>query len=156
MTEVASQGDISYGDELWIGPVTGTTGGTVATWTQIYGVEEVGMPEKTPDDVDFTHQQSPGRSKETKPGLLAAADWSQDLQFWPAHASQILLDALATLTEAGTPEDVYFEFNVGGMRRTYRGYVNTFVPSGTVGDKRMAALSGKIFERISPNPREVA
>lgn len=151
-TEIASQADISYQDELWIG----RTSGSQTTWTQILGVEEIGMPEKAPDDVDVTHQQSPGRSKETIPGLLAAADWSQDLQFWPGHASQVMLDELATLTEAGTPEYISIEFNVGGLRRTYRGYVSTFTPTGSVGDKRTASLAAKIFERITPNPRTVA
>ena len=153
MVEVASQVDIGWQDEMWIGR-TPSAGGAI-TWTQILGVEEVAMPEKTPDDVDVTHMQSPGRSRETIPGLLAAVDWTQDMQFWPDHASQILLDELAELTEAGTPEDVQVEFVVGGMRRTYRGYVNAFTPSGSVGDKRTVSLAMKIFQRLA-NSRVVA
>ncbi|WP_139218093.1 hypothetical protein [Paracoccus aminovorans] len=66
----------------------------------------------------MTHMQSPGRNRETIPGLMSAADWSQDLQYWLTHASQVMLDDLATLTEIGEKEDVLVEFNVGGLRRT--------------------------------------
>lgn len=154
MPEVASQADISYQDEIFIGRFA--TGGGTPTFTQIFGVETLNPPEKVPDDVDVTHQQSPGRSRETIPGLMSVADWSGELQFWPGHASQIMLDELATLTETGSHEDVLVEFVVGGMRRTYRGYVNAFTPTGTVGDKRMASLSMKIFERQASNIRVVA
>lgn len=147
--EVASQADIGWQDELWIG----RTVAEVTTWTQILGVETLGTPERTPEEVDVTHMQSPGRTRETIPGLLTSADWSQELQYWPAHESQELLETLAGLTETGEKEDVLVEFGVGGVRRTYRGYVNTFTPSSTVGDKRMVALGMKIFERITPNPR---
>lgn len=149
MVEAVSQADISYQDELWIG--RGLTGSTV--WTQILGVETVGMPEKTPEEIDVTHQQSPGRTRETIPGLLTSADMAQEMQFWPEDDSQILVDELATLTEAGNKEDIYVEFVVGGLRRTYRGYVNTYGPSGTVGEKRMANTSFKLFERLPTNPR---
>lgn len=151
MVEVASQAGISYQDEVWIGR---TVAGEIQ-WTQLLGVETVGMPEKTPEELDATHQQSPGRTRETIPGMLTSADMSQELQYWPLHASQILADELAALTEAGTKEDVNFEFGVGGLRRTYRGYVNTFIPSGTVGEKRMVTLNMKIFERLPTNPRVV-
>lgn len=154
MVEIASQADVAWNDELWIGPIG--SGTTVTAWTQILGVEEVAMPEKTPDDVDVTHMQSPGRSRESIPGLLAVADFSQELQFWDGHASQVLLDSLAALTEAGNPELIRVEMKVGSLRRTYRGYVETFNPQGSVGDKRMATLTMKLFERVTPNPRVVS
>lgn len=150
MVEVASQVDISYQEELWIGRQTAGTG--PFTYTQILGVETVAMPERTPDEIEVTHQQSPGRTREMIAGLMSAADYSQELQFWPEHASQVALMALADLTEAGTIEHVHISMVVGGIQRTYRGYVNNFIPSGTVGDKRMASVSFKIFERISPEP----
>lgn len=150
MVEVASQADIGYQDELWIGRKA--SGGSTWTYTQILGIETVGMPERTPDDIDTTHQQSPGRTRETIPGMMAAADYSQDLQFWPAHASQIMLDTLAGLTEDGEAEDVRAAFVVGGMQRTYRGHVVTWTPNSPVGEKRTATLAMKIFERITPNP----
>lgn len=154
MPEVASGADVAWNDQLWIGPIGTPPGGAVVSaWAQVLGIEELNMPDKTPDDIDVTHMQSPGRTRETIPGLLAAADWSQDIQLWAGDAVQADLDALAALTEAGTPEMIRVEMNVGGYRRTYRGYVNTFDPQASVGDKRMAALSMKLFERVTPNPR---
>lgn len=149
--EIPSQAEIGYQDELWIGRTP--TGGGEETWLQILGIESLNTPEKTPEDVDVTHMQSPGRTRETIPGLLASADWSQDLQYWPGHASQVLLEELAGLTEDGDREDIHVEFIVGGIRRTYRGYVNAFTPQSSVGEKRMATLSMKIFERVTPDPR---
>lgn len=152
MAELASQAEVAWDDELWIGP-TGGANATVTEWVQIYGIETLNTPERTPDDIDVTHMQSPGRTKETIPGMMGSADWSQDLQYWPMHASQILLDDLATLTELGEFESVLIEFKVGGRRRTYRGYVNTFTPQASVGEKRMVSLTLKVFERQATNPR---
>lgn len=152
MVEIASQVGLGYQDELWIG----RTADEDTTWTQILGIETINTPEKTPEEIDVTHMQSPGRTRETIPGLLAAADWSQEIQYWPDHASQELLETLAGLTETGEHEDVMVEFVVGGIRRTYRGYVNQFTPQSSVGEKRMATLAMKIFERITPDPRPEA
>lgn len=154
MVEVASKADIGYQDELWIGPVG--AGGTVTEWTQVLGIESLNTPEKTPEDIDVTHMQSPGRSRETIPGLLAVADWSQEMQDWPTDPGQILLDELAALNEEGLREDVLFEFNVGGRRRTYRGNVSSFTLSSSIGEKRMNTMAAKVFERQATNPRTVA
>lgn len=153
MAELASQAEVAWNDELWIGR-TATSGGK-ATWTQIFGIEELNTPERTPDDIDVTHMQSPGHTRESIPGLMSIADWSQDMQYWPKHTSQVMLDTLAGLTETGKTENIMVEFGVGGIRRTYRGYVNTFTPQASVGEKRMVTLGLKIFERQATNPRVV-
>lgn len=144
--EVASRVDVAWQDELWVGRTVGAS----TTWTQILGVETVGMPEQTPEEIDVTHMQSPGRTRETLPGFLPAVDYSQDLQDWGSSEAFLqLLDDLAALTEAGTPEFVQIEMVVGARRRAYRGYVNTFTPEGAVGDKRTAAVTFKIFNRVT-------
>ena len=159
MGQTASQVDIAYDWELWIGRETGTTEAPETTWTQIFGFEALPFPEQSPEDVDVTHMQSPGRTRETIPGLLPVADWSQEKQMWPDDDGDILLDDLAGLTEAGDKEDVLFEFNLDpagtGIRRTYRGYVNSYTPTGTVGDKAMATLAVKIMERQASNSRTI-
>lgn len=156
MPQAASQVDIAYDWELWIG----RTVNAVTTWTQIHGFEALPFPEQAPEDIDVTHMQSPGLTRETIPGLLPVADWSQEKQLWPGSAGDILLSALADLTEAGNKEDVLFEFNLdpegASIRRTYRGYVNHYTPNGTVGDKAMGTLNVKIMERQPTNPRDIA
>jgi hypothetical protein len=88
------------------------------------------------------------------------ADWSQEKQYWPADAGDVVLEALAALTAAGDREIVLFEFNIDpagtSARRTYRGYVNSYIPTGAVGDKSMAGLNVKIFDRQATNPRVIA
>lgn len=159
MGQTASQVDIAYDWELWIGRETGTVEVPATTWTQIRGFEGLPFPEQVPEDVDVTHMQSPGRTRETIPGLLPVADWSQEKQLWYADDGDILLETLADLTEAGNKEDVLFEFNLDpdgtSIRRTYRGYVNSYTPTGTVGDKAMANLSVKIMERQASNTRTI-
>lgn len=155
MTQSAFAGDIAYDWEFWIGRDSG--GATV--WTQIYGFENLPFPDQVPEDVDVTHMQSPGRTRETIPGMLPVADWSQEKQLWDGDPGDTLLEELADLTAAGDRETVLMEFNVdpsgAGIRRTYRGYVNSYIPTGSVGDKSMASVSVKIMDRQPTNPRTI-
>ena len=155
MTQAASQAELAYDWELWIG----RTVASVTTWTQIYGFEALPFPEQVPEDIDVTHLQSPGRTRETIPGLIPVVDWSQEKQLWNDDGDTLLED-LAELTAAGTREDVLIEFNIdpegSGIRRTYRGYVNQFTPTGSVGEKAMATVAFKIMERQASNTRTIA
>lgn len=156
MPQTAFAGDIAYDWELWIGRED--SGGYA--WTQIFGFEALPFPEQVPEDVDVTHMQSPSRTRETIPGLLPVADWSQDKQLWEGNAGDTLLEELAALTAAGTKEDVLIEFNLNpagtSIRRTYRGYINTFTPTGNVGEKSMATVSVKILDRQDTDERTIA
>lgn len=147
--EVASQVDIAYQYEMWIGPVPGGTGVTVPDWTQVFGFETLNFPTKVPEDIDVTHMQSPGRSRETKPGLLPVGEFSQEMQRWRTDPGQNLLEELADLNEVGTPEDVLVELVIGGTRRTYRTNISSFSSGGTVGGKEMATLDAKLFNRVA-------
>lgn len=159
MAEKEFGGDITYDWELWIGRES-APGADDHAFTQIYGFESLPFPEQVPEDVDVTHLNSPGRTRETVPGLLPVADWSQEKQLWDGDAGDTILEALAALTAAGTKEDVLIEFNVdpagSSIRRTYRGYVNGYTPTGSVGDKAMASLSVKILDRQSTNARTIS
>jgi hypothetical protein len=156
MVEVASKADIGYQDELWIGRTVDET----TTWTQILGITELAAPQKVPEDIDVTHMQSPGRSRETIPGLLAIGDWSQDLQYWPGEAHDTLLEELAADTEAGERELVLIEFlfatGATPKRRTYSGYVNEYTPNASVGEVRTVTLGLKLFDRQATNDRVIA
>lgn len=147
MVEVVSEATVGWQEELWIG----RTVASITTWTQILGLEELNAPSKPPEDIDVTHMQSPGRSRETVPGLLPVGDWSQDLQYWPGSNHDVLLEELAADTEAGNRETVQFEFlfTDGGtpVRRVYSGYVNEYTPQSPLGDKRMVTLGLKLFAR---------
>jgi hypothetical protein len=155
----ASQAQVSYNDQVWIGRQTGTAEAPVTTWTQILGLEPVPFPENVPEEIDVTHQQSPGRSRETRPGLSPAVDATLEKQMWLGHAGDTLLITLADAYEGGTREDVLIEFLIDAsqpLRRTYRGHIISYIPQATVGDKRMASVGMKIFERQATNPRTIA
>ena len=154
MPQAASQAELAYDWELWIGRTVAET----TTWTQIYGFEALPFPDQVPEDIDVTHINSPGRTRETIPGLIPVVDWSQDKQLWNDDGDTLLED-LAELTAEGTRETVLMEFNVDpagtGIRRTYRGYVNSFTPTGSVGDKAMASVAFKILDRQAINTRTI-
>jgi hypothetical protein len=149
-----SQVELAYDWELWIGREVDS----IVEWTQIYGFENLPFPQQVPEDIDVTHLQSPGRTRETIPGLIPVVDWSQDKQLWNDEGDE-LLEELATLTAQGLREDVLMEFNIDpagtGLRRTYRGYVNHFTPVGNVGEKAMATVEFKILDRQSDNDRTI-
>lgn len=145
MTLKASEAQIAYDWEFWIG----RTVAEVTTWTQIYGFSSLPFPEQVPESVEVTHMQSPGRAREEIPGLLPVAEWSQEKQLWPGDDGDVLLEALAELTAAGTREDVLMEFHIlDQQRRTYRGYINSFTPTGEVGGIGMAQVNVRIFDRV--------
>jgi len=156
MAQKAFAGDIAYDWELWIG----RTVSEVTTFTQIFGFESLPFPDQMPEDQDVTHLNSPGRTRETTPGLLPVVDWTQEKQYWGGDAGDVLLATLSDLTAAGTQEHVLIEFNMDpagtSARRTYRGYVNSYTPTGTVGEKSMASLSVKILDRQASNTRTIA
>jgi hypothetical protein len=154
MPQAASQAVLAYDWEMWIGRTVAST----TTWTQIYGFEALPFPDQVPEDIDVTHLQSPGRTRETMPGLLPVVDWTQDKQLW-FDAGDDLLELLAAQTATGVREDVLIEFNLdptgSEIRRTYRGYVNSFTPTGSVGDKAMASVAIKILDRQPTNTRTI-
>ena len=158
--EVPSQADIAYQYEMWIGRTTIVETVETIVWTEILGIENLPFPTQVPEDVDVTHMKSPRRTRETIPGLLPVADATLDKQYWPESEGDILLDTLAYLTAAGTRETVLIEFSTGGAdpaaRRTYRGYINTFTPSGNIGEKAMCSVAMKILDRQATNARVIA
>jgi hypothetical protein len=154
----ASQAAISFDDQVWIGRTTIVEESPVITWTQIFGLEPVPFPENVPEEIDVTHQQSPGRSRETMPGLSPAVDATLEKQMWVGHAGDTLLAELADAYEGGTREDVLIEFMIDAtapLRRTYRGHITSYIPQATVGDKRMVSVAMKIFERQASNVRVI-
>ena len=159
MGQTASKADIAYDWELWIGRETGTEQDPETTWTQIRGFTALPFPDQQPERQDVTHMQSPGRARETIPGLLPEAEWSQEKQLWPDDDGDVLLKDLSGLTRAGTPEEVLIEFNLEpdgtSFRETFRGEVASYVPTGTVGDVAVANLSLLIRDPQATNPRVI-
>ena len=154
----ASEAAISFDDQVWIGRETGTSESPETTWTQILGLEPVPFPENVPEEIDVTHQQSPGRSRETMPGLSPAVDATLEKQMWLGSDGDTLLTTLADDYEGGEREDVLIEFMIDAatpLRRTYRGHITSFIPQATVGDKRMVSVGMKIFERQATNARVI-
>lgn len=143
MAESLSQVDIGYGTVIRLGRGAGPA------WTQIMGGEQAGVPSQPPEDIDVTHFQSPGRTRETKPGLKPVADFDLELQYWPNSPTDLLLMELADLTSAGQSEVVLLEITPnGGQTWVFQAYVNEYVPSMAVGEKQMVTARFKVMARI--------
>lgn len=145
MPEAVSQVNLGYGTVVRVGRTVGES----TVWTQIMGGEAAGVPSQPPEDIDVTHFQSPGRTRETMPGLKPVADYSLELQYWPGSATDLLLLELDELTSAGTREIVLFEITPnGGSTWTFMAYLNEYVPSSSVGEKQMVSANWKIQARV--------
>jgi len=143
MPEALSQVDIGYGTVIRVGRGLGPT------WTQIMGGEQAGVPSQPPEDIDVTHFQSPGRTRETKPGLKPVADYDLELQYWPDSETDILLRELADLTSAGEREIVLLEITPnGGSTWIFQSYLNEYVPSMSVAEKQMVTARWKVMARV--------
>lgn len=143
MPEALSQVDIGYGTVSRVGRGAGPT------WTQIMGGETAAVPSQPPEDIDVTHFQSPGRTRETMPGLKPVADYELELQYWPGSATDLLLTELADLTSAGSREIVLLEITPnGGSTWIFQAYLNEYVPSMAVGDKQMVTARWKVMARV--------
>lgn len=143
MPEQLSQVDIGYGTVVRVGR------GATPTWTQIMGGETAGIPSQPPEDIDVTHFQSPGRTRETKPGLKPVADYTLELQYWPGSDTDVLLKELADLTAQGEREIVLLEITPnGGSTWTFMSYLNEYVPSSSVAEKQMVSANWKVQARV--------
>lgn len=143
MPEQLSQVDIGYGTVIRVGR------GDPPEWTQIMGGEQAGVPSQPPEDMDVTHFQSPGRTRETKPGLKPVADYELTLQYWPGSDTDEELTELADKTSAGNREVVLLEITPnGGATWVFMAYLNEYVPSMEVGGKQMVACRWKVMARV--------
>ena len=159
MGQTSSQADIAYDWELWIGRES-APGEDDHTFTQVRGFTALPFPDQQPEREDVTHMQSPGRTRESIPGLLPEAEWSQEKQLWPDDAGDVILKELSDKTRDGEPEEVLIEFNIdpegGSFRETFRGEVSGYIPTGTVGNVAMANLSLLLRNPQATNPRVIA
>jgi hypothetical protein len=143
MPEVNSQVDIGYGSVIRVGRGSGPA------WTQLYGLETVTVPSQPPEDIDVTHQQSPGRTRETKPGMKPVADYALEMQYWPGSDTDVLLTELDVLTSEGNREIVLLEITPnGGSTWTFQAYLNEYIPSSPLGEKQMVTANWKVMARV--------
>lgn len=143
MPEMNSQVQIGYGTVIRVGR------GETPTWTQIMGGETASIPSQPPEDIDVTHFQSPGRTRETIPGLKPVADYALELQYWPGSDTDVLLTELDELTASGDREIVLLEITPnGGSTWTFQAYLNEYVPSMSVGEKQMVTANWKVMARV--------
>lgn len=144
MPEQTSQVDIGYGSVVRVG-----RGASPAVFTQLMGLETVTVPSQPPEDVDVTHQQSPGRTRETIPGLKPVADYALEMQYWPGSDTDTLLVELDEKTAQGNREIVLLEITPnGGATWTFMAYLNEYVPTSPLGEKQMVTANWKVMARV--------
>lgn len=138
---------LGHGTKVRVGRITSGSG--AVTWTTLKGVEEAQFPDKTPDDVDVTHLESPGGSEESIPGLKKLGTLPMPIQYAPGGETD---EVLSELDASSPKEDFILEITpVGGIAKQWYSYVNSWRPTGiNAKDKMMAEAIFKVKAEISP------
>lgn len=135
---------IGYGSTVRIGRIPTVGSPPTPVFTQLTGLGDIIFPDLQAADVDVTHQESPGKTEETIPGMLSAADWSVDKHYIQGNAEDLLLNDLKA-----TGETVILEITPpSGTPVEYSAYVKGYVPSLPIKEAMRAALTLRVSALI--------
>lgn len=112
--------------------ISTTEGGSV--YAEVAEVIGVDPPDEQRDDVEATHYQSPGQTREYIPGLITPGDGSLSINWIPGDTTDLLLRGLKA-SAAKRNHRITFS---NGRKLTFPGYIKGFTP-GTPIDDRMTA-----------------
>jgi hypothetical protein len=104
------------------GTYIGTSdGGSPATYSELAEVSNIGGPNETSDEYDFTHLRSPGAYREFKQGFKDGGELPLTMNFVPGSASQTAL--LADYEATPSPVKSRRIFYPDGTTATFDSYV---------------------------------
>lgn len=134
-------GMIGYGSLVRIGR------GATPTWTTLDLVGDIEMPDEQADEVEVTHQQSPGRRKQFIAGLTDSGEVAIPMNHVPGSATDLLLKEIRT-----SREDVLVEItltdDVDAEPETFSGFLKGYARTAPVGDKMTAVATFRLSEEV--------
>lgn len=152
-SQVAEDAILGFGTLLQLS----TDGGT--NYVTVAGVMDIEGPELATDDVEVTHQESPGETKEYIPGLLDGGTVSCDVVYLPGspsdppsptgrgvHAGHAA-DAPGLVHEWRTRQIRDWRIiwpTTPGVEWRFKGYLSAFKPSGPMADKLTASITIRV------------
>ena len=142
-SEVARDSLLGFGTRLEVEDTAGQ-------WRTLAGVMDIDGPELATDDVEVTHQESPGATKEYRPGLKEGGAVTFDVVFLPggtAHGTGDL--GLAGLYASRAVRQWRLVWPTadgdrGGVQWSFCGFINAFKPAAPLADKLSASVSIKV------------
>jgi hypothetical protein len=128
--------DIGHGTLVRVGV------GDPVAWTELVGVGDVDFPMAEADEVEVTHQGSPGRAKEFIAGLTDNGVVAVPVHWIPGSAQDVVLRVLQASGE--TIQVEYTDNTDGAAPELFAGFVKGYKRTAPVGDKMMAEVSFRL------------
>lgn len=140
----ASQAQIGYGTLLKRG-----NGASPEVFTPVAEITSITPPQAESDDVEVTHMESPGRTKEYIAGMVEAGEAAFKGNWIPGNATQDHLVGVLADQKAGTVRNWQIVVPPGtaapaGLTWSFSGYVKKFNPDISVSDKLSFDASIKV------------
>ncbi|MBA2627186.1 MAG: hypothetical protein H0U85_04185 [Gemmatimonadales bacterium] len=119
-------------------------GATPEVFTTIAEVKSITPPQADADDVDVTHMESPGRSREFIQGLTNPGEASFEVNWIPDDPTQDHLTGLLADQQAGTVRNWQIVLPAGLLTWGFRGYVKKFNPDIPTDKELKASVTIKV------------
>lgn len=136
MPEVASEVDIGHGTVVSVSTDDGTT------FVDLVGVEDVEFPAGERDEVNRSHQQSPGRVKEFGPAMIDNGVMTVPVQYVPGSPTDVLLKSIFA---TGEIVQLRITTNVSGETpETWAAWLKSYKRTAPINDKQMSSAEFRI------------
>lgn len=134
---------LGHGSKIDVGRIASNS---AVTFTELYGVGDITLPNSTRDEVETTHQGS-NMQREFIAGLIDNGEVSFEMNWVPNSTSDKLLTTLK-----GTGENVQLRFRIGptatantfALTETYVAFVKGYERTAPVSDKASATVTFRV------------
>lgn len=115
-------------------------------FTKLIGIGDVQFPENVADEIETTHQESPGGQKEFIAGLTDNGEVTVEMHWVPGNSSDVLLKAIRA-----SRETVQIEFLAPGMTEPeiYAGFCKGWNRTSPVNSQMMGEATFRISGQIT-------
>lgn len=138
-----AEGMIGYGSTVRIGRLT--AGAAQPTWHKLNKVGDIEAPDEQVDEVQVTHQESPGRRRQFIAGLIDSGEVTVPMNYIPGSADHLLLMEIRA-----TAEEVLIEFTLGttGTPETFTGFLKGYARTAPIDDKMTASATFRLSSYV--------
>lgn len=141
-----ADGKIGYGSTVRVGRTP--AGGGAITMFELELVGDLEAPDEQVDEVQVTHQKSPGRRRQFIAGLIDSGEVTVPHNLIPGSATDILLKAIKA-----SGEEVLIEFTLGedGDPETFTGFLKGYSRTAPIDDKMTASATFRLSSFVIPD-----
>ncbi|WP_340109460.1 phage tail tube protein [Pikeienuella sp. HZG-20] len=139
-----ADGQIGYGFKVRVGV------GEAPAWTALQLVGDIDMPDEQVDEIDVTHQDSPGRRRQFIAGLIDGGEVSIPMNYIPGNATDTVLLAIKASGEEVQLELTLPPTTAGGtgQTETYAAFLKSYARSAPIADKMTATATFRLSAQI--------